>query len=89
MVDVEKNFKCYSCNKLFASVYNLKYHIEANLNNEKHRQQIYECALCSYELFAGASDLRIHFLKVHEDRCGSCVLCGKIFVEKEALKVEQ
>ena len=85
--NMEKNFKCYSCNKTYVSVFNLKYHIEANLNDEKHRQQIYQCALCgNYELFTLASDLRIHFLKFHKDKCVFCVTCGKFFVEKEALK---
>ena len=55
--------------KTYVSVFNLKYHIEANLNDEKHRQQIYQCALCgSYELFSLASDLRIHFLKSNGTR---------------------
>ena len=65
---------------------------------DKKYRQLFECALCVgsnptsdknffiFELFKEASDLRIHFLKVHQDKCRSCVSCDKIFVEKEALK---
>ncbi|XP_024938001.1 gastrula zinc finger protein XlCGF67.1-like [Cephus cinctus] len=76
-----KEYQCQTCNKSFASEYNLKNHI--GLHSQK-----FLCAHCGKE-FATNHALKLHNRKHTGERPYQCKSCSKAFARSAALRVHK
>ena len=81
--EIEKNFKCETCNKEFSSGFVLKKHIEG-----VHEGIRYKCQLCEISC-SQLGALNEHIKSVHQGIRYDCEICQKSFKQRKSLKKHQ